>query len=249
MRRARGTQTTAVDRSSSRRPPGLLRPLHVLTFVLLLAPPQRVAGQAGQEDILEILMARPGLAERLGIDKLTPEEREAWNEVLNAMLSAGRQMSASGEGLPGPGVGDVGDVGVAVFESTVEAADGSIIRLSNGAVVEVSGYLGYVGPPGRGLLVRQGRSWRLWIEGREALTVRLISEPERGGRAGELVSVSEILGDGAILRLTDGRTLEVGTIDRVSSGIWLPFFNAILIGGYELLNLDKGEKVSVRVIG
>lgn len=213
---------------------------------LLLLPAQRVTAQVDQEDILEILLARPGLAERLGIAKLTQEEQDAWNEVLNAILSAGSQMSSSMAGPPGPGASETG---VAVFEATVVAAEGSIIQLSNGAVVEITGYLGYVGSPSRGLLVRQGRNWRLWIEGKEAFTVRLLSEPDRGGRAGELVSVGEILGDGSILRLTDGRTLEVETVDRVSSGIWLPFFNAVLIGGYELLNLDKGEKVSVRVIG
>lgn len=183
------------------------------------------------------------MAERLGVAKLTPEELEAWNEVLNAVLTAGSQ-------LPSPAsVPGVGGTGIAVYEATVEATDGPVAQLSDGAVVEVSGYLGHVSPLRRSLLVRQGRGWRLWIEGTEVFTVRVLSEPDRGGRAGELVSVSEILGDGSILQLSDGRTLEVDSLDRVYSGIWLPFFSAVLVGGYELFNLDAGEKVSVRVIG
>ena len=216
----------------------------LVVVFLVVSPPG--AAQVGQEDLLSVLIAQPGLAERLGVAKLTAEERAAWNEVLNMVLQAGSQMPA----LP-PSPSGVGATGadVQVYESTVDEADGDVVQLSNGAVVEVTGYLGYVGYRRDGILIKQGRSWRIWIEGKRTFTARVLREPSRGGRSGEVVSVSEVLGNGAILRLADGRMLEVDSIDQIYTGIWLPYFDAILVGGYELLNLDSGEKISVRAIG
>jgi hypothetical protein len=201
--------------------------------------------QQAQDDILAILIAQPGMTERLGIKKLTQAELDAWNEVLNLVMTAGAQLSGSAtSGLPTAPAGSSTEV----FESRVYEASGEVVELANGAIVEVTGYLGYVGYRRNAVLVREGRSWRLWIEGGRSYSVRMVRPPGSGGRAAERISVVEILGDGAVLRLMDGRLLEVDDFNRVFTSIWLPFFDGLLIGGYELLNFDSGEKVTVQFV-
>ncbi len=208
-----------------------------------------VRAQADDLDLLGVFTRQPGMAERLGLAKLTDEEKAAWNEVLNVLLQAANR--TAGTALSPQASLSPSALGAAfgVFEGTVDETDGNVVQLSNGAIAEVTGYLGFVGYGSDAMLVRDGRGWRLWIEGKQTYSVRLLREPAAwSGRAGELVNISEVLGNGAILRLLDGRILEVSPIDQVYTGIWPGFSEAILIGGYELFNLDRGQKVRITAI-
>ena len=207
-----------------------------------------VSAQADDLDLLSVFTRQPGMAERLGLAKLTDEEKAAWNEVLNVLLQAANGTVGTAL-LPPASLSPVAGAAFGVFEGTVDETDGNVVQLSNGAIAEVTGYLGFVGYGSDAMLVRDGRGWRLWIEGKQTYSVRLLREPAAwSGRAGELVNISEVLGNGAILRLLDGRILEVGSIDQVYTGIWPGFSEAILIGGYELFNLDRGQKVRITAI-
>ena len=217
--------------------------------LLLVGGPMSVRAQADDIDLLSVFTRQPGMAERLGLAKLTDEEKAAWNEVLNVLLQAANRTADTALSPLASLSPSSRGAAFGVFEGTVDETDGNVVQLSNGAIAEVTGYLGYVGYRTDAMLVRDRSGWRLWIEGKQTYSARLLREPAAwSGRGGELVNISEVLGNGAVLRLLDGRILEVSAIDQVSTGIWLGFSRAILIDGYELLNLDRGQKVRITAI-
>jgi hypothetical protein len=64
--------------------------------------------------------------------------------------------------------------------------------------------------------------------------------------AGYLTTVVEALGDGAVLKLTDGTLLSVPEYDRFDTGWWLPPYKALLTASkLYLYNLNKGKRVWV----
>ena len=73
-----------------------------------------------------------------------------------------------------------------------------------------------------------------------------------GGRyatsTGFLTTVTESLGDGAVLRLADGSLLSIPQYDRYDTGWWLPPYKALLTGNRMYLwNLNKGKRVWVEM--
>jgi hypothetical protein len=65
-------------------------------------------------------------------------------------------------------------------------------------------------------------------------------------QAGYLTTVLEALGEGAVLKLTDGTLLSVPEYDRFDTGWWLPPYKALLTASkLYLYNLKKGKRVWV----
>lgn len=192
----------------------------------------------------------PEVGADIGWAKLSSGEKQKLSDLLNAVYRAGR---ASATGSLGSSLEEAGlsvklgaePSGSVAFQTKIDSDEGEILRLENGAVVEVtSGYLGYVGYRKDAVLFGNASSWRIWIEGKKAFRCELIREPTRGSsKPAELVLISEVKGDGSLLVLDDGSLLEVDSIFTITTGLWLGLSDALLIDDRDLVNLDDGDEV------
>ena len=55
--------------------------------------------------------------------------------------------------------------------------------------------------------------------------------------------IAEVLGDGKILRMGDGSLYEVDDIHLLDTALWLGGSDALLLDGYQLINLDEGDEI------
>jgi hypothetical protein len=202
-----------------------------------------------EQDFVGAIKENPDLEESLGLDKLSRSEQEAWNEILNRVFSLGAEQDATG------GVAEAPKQGSATSPSTtrayvtkIEEHDGDVLQLTNGAIVEVSyGYLGYLGYRKDCVVFGQGSRWRVWIEGKRTFACGVLKAPSgRGARSASIVYISQVLGDGKIIKMADGSMYEVDDIDLINTGLWLGTSEALVLDGIELINLDEGgESVGI----
>ena len=58
-------------------------------------------------------------------------------------------------------------MGLAVYITKIDEDKGDVLKLANGAVVEITrGFLGFVGFRKDAVLYKEGRGWKIWVEGR-----------------------------------------------------------------------------------
>lgn len=129
------------------------------------------------------------------------------------------------------------------YVSRVDSDSDELLKLENGAVVEItSGYPGYLGYRKRVVLYRTVSGCKIWIAGKRVYRCDLLREPTVGRRVVvEELSIGSI-DDGDILKATDGRVFEVDSLDTIHTTLWMPPFEAVLIDGSEMINLDDGDE-------
>jgi len=83
--------------------------------------------------------------------------------------------------------------GIPVYKTRIAEEKSDILKLENGAIVEVNfGFVGFVGFYKKALLYPEGGSWKLWIEGKKTFPVELIKAPSTPPIY--VLTVSDILG-------------------------------------------------------
>ncbi|MDQ7048680.1 MAG: hypothetical protein Q9M92_03755 [Enterobacterales bacterium] len=122
---------------------------------------------------------------------------------------------------------------------------GDIIKLENGAIVEISSYFGYLGYRKTAVLYGSGRRCNMWIAGKKSYKCDLLKTPEGRGEPAKEIHISEVKGNGTILFMLDGSMYEVDSIDQIYTSLWLGISDGILINGTTLINFDSDEAVSV----
>lgn len=58
----------------------------------------------------------------------------------------------------------------------------------------------------------------------------------------------KVLGEGAILQLDDGTMWEVSAVDRITSMLWLPLTDVIVMDDDRIINLDDKEEVEAQQV-
>lgn len=229
---------------------------------LVLASPSGAMAADEPIDVVSRLAADKTLYWELGIAKLTPSERAAWNRVLAQTLEAGSHLGAeagAGESAPNgsapfaraPAMPPVSGSEVRALRTKVASDEGEILTLENGAIVEItSGYLGYVGYRKDAVLFRRGTATRIWIEGKKDFACDILKAPASGTAiGGVLTSIVEVKGNGAILVMADGSILEVDQMDLLETGLWLGGSDAMVLETGQLINLDSGGAlIDVRLL-
>ena len=216
----------------------------ILTALILIT---HICG-AVEIDFLTIIKNSPETSRALGIQKLNNDEETTLNALLNKayQLGAEHQPQSNNQlpAKPGP-LGDASAVLNSVFITKVDEDKDEILKLANGAVVEIThGFLGFVGFRKDAVLYKEIRGWKIWIEGKKAFNCDILKAPDnRPSGAGELVSISEVKGDGKILTSLEGSLYEVGNLHTIETSLWLGPFEALLIDGTRLLNLDEGGEI------
>jgi len=224
-----------------------------LVICLLLTASTAIAQSEEVEtiDFLTRLESSPDLAAQIGWTKLTATEKKNLNDLLNLIFRAGREAGATLQSEPiadsKPSVESAPRPtgSVVVYRTKVESAEDAILRLENGAVIEVtSGYLGYLGYRKDAVLFRQTGSCRVWIEGKKTFRCLVLREPSLGRPTpADLVFISEVKANGSLLLLDDGSILEVDSVDTITTALWLGFSEALLMDDTELINLEQGDEV------
>lgn len=130
------------------------------------------------------------------------------------------------------------------FLTKIDSDNDEILKLANGAVVEVtSGYLGYVGYRKKVLVYRSSGTCKIWVEGKRVFRCDVLREPEHGRLVVvEELSISAVGADGKILTADDGRVFQVSSLFTYVTSIWLAPFDAVLVDGLQLVNLDGSDE-------
>lgn len=203
---------------------------------------------AQEIDFLTIIKSSPETSKALGIQKLNKDEQATLNSLLNRTYQMGAEHQAQGKNqVPAKPVapGAARASASSVYITKIDEDKDDVLKLANGGIVEITrGFLGFVGFRKVAVLYKEGRGWKIWIEGKKAFNCDILRTPDnRPSGSGESVSISEVKGNGKILTTLDGSLYEVGDLHTIETGLWLGPFEALLIDGTRLLNLDAGGAI------
>jgi hypothetical protein len=138
--------------------------------------------------------------------------------------------------------------GTIAYQAKIDSDSGDIIKLDNGAVVEISSYFGYLGYRKNAILYGSSYQCNIWIEGKKSYRCEFIKSPNKRGTPAKLIHITEVKGNGSILVMLDGSIYEVDSIDEIYTSLWLGLSDGILINGMTLVNFNSGEAVTVHKI-
>lgn len=224
------------------------------SLILVVLALSSCLGHAEEIDFVGIVKGSPDLAKAMGLQKLSADEQATLNAILNKTYQKGAESGGGvSSGQPAKQVPGARPhrSGMPVYITKINEDSDDVLKLANGAIVEISSsYLGYVGTYKDAVLYKEGMSWRIWIEGKKSYRCDMIKEPDvRPSGSGELVSVSDVKGDGKILSALGGQIYEVDDMNTLETSMWLAPFEALVLDGSRLMNLDEGgEMVGVSKI-
>ena len=135
--------------------------------------------------------------------------------------------------------------GTVAYQTKIASNSGDIIKLENGAIVEVSSYFGYLGYRKSAVLYGSDYRYNIWIAGKKSYKCELLKAPQGRGDPAKVVHISEVKGNGTILIMLDGSIYKVDSIDEIYTSLWLGISDGILINGTILINFDSDEAVTV----
>jgi len=204
-------------------------------------------------DYIKIISENKKLTKETGINKLSESEKKRLNELFNSVFILGIEASKkeqSKTSVPSKGIKKEKSNLVKkarlsfAYKSKVVSDDGDILKLVNGAVVEITyGFLGYVGYGKKAVLYKDSHQWKIWVEGKKLYRCDLLKQPNFGrSYSVEQLTVTEVKGNGAILVMDNGEMYEVSDIYSYSTSLW-GFNEVLLLDGYELINLDTGDEI------
>jgi len=135
--------------------------------------------------------------------------------------------------------------GTIAYVTKVESDDDEIIKLENGAIVEVARYYGYIGYRKDAVLYGSGSKCFLWIAGKKSYKCELLKQPDGKPKPAMNLALDEVKGNGSILLMQDGEIYEVDDLDTIHTALWLGLSDGLLINGDTYINFDADEPVSV----
>ncbi len=130
------------------------------------------------------------------------------------------------------------------FKTKIDKDNDDILKLDNGAIVEIDyGYLGYLGYRKDCIVYKSGSIWKIWIEGKKSFSCTILKEPSYTSKTSiEEVYISKVSDDGEFIFLDDGSVYEV-SYQSYETSLWLGYSSALLINGYQIINLDEGSEM------
>ena len=218
-----------------------------LFFLLILV--SSADSQEKSIDFISEISKNQTLSNEIGLKKLTVTEMEKLNELLNNIflfgVEIGKKEFSGISNAPKSSKKTKTPATNIAYKTKIDSDDGDVLKLDNGAIVEITtGYLGNVGFRKDVVLYKTDQQWKIWIEGKKSYTCDLLKTPSYGSTCFvEELTITEIKGDGTILIMSDGSIYEVDSIYTINTSLWIGFNDALLLDGYELLNLDEGDEI------
>ena len=184
-----------------------------------------------------------------GLKKLSdfsPEERKYMLRVANYYATKGQPKGKLNPKNNAPRY--TPSRGIVAYQTKVDSDNGDIIKLENGAIVEISSYFGYLGYRKSAVLFGNGSNCNLWIAGKKSYKCELIKKPSGMGVSAEKVYISEVKGNGSIIKMLDGRIYEVDSFSQFNAALWLGMSDGLIINGSTLINFQSTEEVKITLV-
>lgn len=228
--------------------------LCVLVFIQLKQSFAQDKTVQNEFDFIQQISKSPDLVEKIGMRKLTVLEKSNLNSLLNQIYNLGleegiKQATALLVPSKSPTESESATAlqasTITVYESDVESEEDEIIKLDNGAIIEITdSSIGYIGYNKDCILFELGSQWKIWIEDEGTYDCSLLKASAYGRtKEAELKYLSEVAGEGTILKMLDGSVYEVNSVDAVTTSIWLGASEVLIIDNYKLINLDEEDEM------
>jgi len=136
------------------------------------------------------------------------------------------------------------------YRSKIESDNDDIIKLRNGAVLEVYNFFGFIGYNKDSLLFKEGNSWKLWIEGKKSYRCEIIKPPSTKPNVYlEKKQIMKVSSDGSFLTDFKGIIYEVNSLNTIDTQLWIPPFDVLMIDKHEIINTsDRSSVIRVQMI-
>lgn len=134
--------------------------------------------------------------------------------------------------------------GGAAYSTRIETESGRVLRLRNGAVIEItSGSVGALGVRKDAVLLVSGTSCRVWIAGTRTLRCSVLTEPSTKSVDFVLTFIAHVSSGGESIGTRDGAVYEVTSRQTTHTALWQPAAEVAVVDGSQMLNLDQGDEI------
>lgn len=214
--------------------------------LLLAACACAAVSSAYSTDYVSRLAENPELAKALGLEKLSEAERAAWNRVISAAIEAGGKATAPPSSTPNPRENRPrleAEFNGRLWMSKADIKGKDIVQLANGAIFEVlGGYVGY-GYGRDAAIIEEGRRVTLWVGGGREFAGRLLRAPQFGSATPfKRTTIVSVGASGALVKTGDGSVFEVDALGQVSSMLWLPGSEVLVLEDGRLICTDSSDE-------
>lgn len=197
-------------------------------------------GNGAWMDIVAYAKTRPEMYKGLAIRKLSVAEHKVWNKIFNQTIKFGVEDRQAILRKQGVGVA----ANTIVYMTQIENHNDDIMKLTNGGILELTEYVGFVGFHNDAVLFSDNGSWKIWVKGKKTYSCQIIKRPAWGvPEHGEKISVLEVKGDGKIITTIGDSIYEVGDFHTFTASSWFGCFEGLVIGGRRLVNLGAGDEI------
>ena len=92
---------------------------------------------------------------------------------------------------------------------------------------------------------QNGNQCWLWISGKDSYICQLLKRPISNGEPAKNILISEVIGNGSIIKLDDGSILEVDSYDTFHTMMWLGGASGLLINNDTIISFTEDAVVGV----
>ena len=197
---------------------------------------------AAEPNIIALLGRNPETAKKLGLEKLSAEEKEEWNRLLTTTYLAGANVGrtnwAGAVAITAPANVDAQSKGTSRFWlSKADLESDDIVKLENGAIFKVASGLVGVGIRRTVALIQEGSQWSLWVARKRVFRGELLRAPDSGKPiAFKRATIASVTSDGVIVRMTDESIYEIDLLGRIQTMLWLPTTEVFILESGKMIN-------------
>lgn len=209
---------------------------------------------AAETNIIAELGRNPEMSKKLGLEKLSAEEKEEWNRLLTtaylAGMATGRTNRASVGAFDAPANNDAQKKSASrLWFSKADLDSDDTVKLENGAIFKVSSGLVGVGLRREVALIQEGSRWSLWVSRKRVFRGELVRAPDSGKPiAFRRTTISSVSSDGGVIKMLDESIYEIDQLGRIQTMLWLPTTEVLILETGKMLNPSDsgGELIECR---
>ena len=206
---------------------------------------------AVETNIVAELGRKPEMSKKLGLQKLSSEEKDEWNQLLTTAYLAGMATARTNQTLLGAQANDDAQRKSAsrLWLSKADLDGDDVVKLENGAIFKVSSGLVGVGIRREVALIQEGSRWSLWVARKRAFRGELLRVPDAGKPiAFRKATISSVSSDGGVIKMLDESIYEIDQLGQIQTMLWLPTTEVFILETGKMLNPSDsgGEFIDCR---
>lgn len=211
-----------------------------LLFIALFVTVNGMA-LAVETNIVAELERSPEMSKKLGLQKLTAEEKDEWSRLLTSAYLAGMETGRTNQarlgGLEVTTNANIQKCTSRLWLSKADLDNDDIVKLENGAIFKVSSGLVGIGLRRDVALIQEGSRWSLWVARKRVFRGELIRAPDVGKPiAFRKTTISAVTSDGSVITMLDNSIYEIDQMSRIYTALWLPFTEVLILETGKMFN-------------